>query len=262
MKVEICAEVHAKVAYSMRIMLDQFHEDLKSSLQSVQEPQKDNVHFCKEVDTCKEKHAAICASCHHTMTKEERKRMKRAKKEEKKINKRQKNVSESDTDNERNTETSFTAVNLSVPVQMYDPTKAPPVPPRKSSPKKISDTSPGSSLSETSIQPNDDSSYNGELMAHLTDLLNINRQELINGPVETLNMDQRTLKHQMPTEVQNKLATPQEKTTKILTEEKLNNQANPVTEAVECLFSPSDSEFEVISMPHNILSGSEYAPCK
>ncbi|KAI9564368.1 hypothetical protein GHT06_008107 [Daphnia sinensis] len=259
MKAEICAEVHAKVAYSMRIMLDQFHEDLKLSLRSLQVPSKEDICFCKEVDSCKEKYATLCAS-HHLMTKDEKKRIKRAKKEEKKLNKQQKNVSESDTDNEKNTEASFTTVNLPIPAQKYDPTKAPPVPPRKTSPKKTSDTSTVSSLSDSLSQLNDDVARNKELMAHVTDALNMDRQELINGSVGTLNIEERTFQLQVSTEGQNEFATPQGETKESSNEGKLNNQANPVTETVETVFSPSDSEFEVISMPHNIRLGSEYTP--
>ncbi|XP_057370680.1 uncharacterized protein LOC130691721 [Daphnia carinata] len=259
MKAEICAEVHAKVAYSMRIMLDQFHEDLKLSLQSLQVPIKDDVCFCKEIDSCKEKYAVLCAS-HHVMAKEEKKRIKRLKKEEKKINKQQKNVSESDTDNEKNTEVSFTTVNLPVPAQKYDPTKAPPVPPRKTSPKKTSVTSPVSSPSDVLSQLNDDIARNTELLAHITDGLNMDRQELINGSVGTLNIEEHTFELQMSTEGQYEFAMPQGETKESLKEEKLKNERNPVTEAVETVFSPSDSEFEVISMPHNIRAGSEYTP--
>lgn len=261
MKAEICAEVHAKVAYSMRIMLDQFHEDLKLSLQSLQVPIKD-VCFCQEVDAremCKDKYAVLCAS-HHVMTKEEKKRLKRAKKEEKKINKQQKNVSESDTDNEKNTEASFTTVTHPIPAQKYDPTKAPPVPPRKTSPKKTSVTPPVSSPSDTLSQLSDEISRNTELLVHLTDGLNMDRQELINGSIETLNIEERTFQLQVSTDGQNEFATSQGETKESLNEEKLNNQANPVSEAVETVFSPSDSEFEVISMPHNITSGSKYTP--
>jgi ribosomal protein L17 len=261
MKTEICAEVHAKVAYSMRIMLDKFHEDLKSSLQSFHEPISTDECSCKELNKCSEKLVALCGTQNVKAKEETKKRLKRIQQEIKKSNKLQKNVSESDTDNEKNLDT--TQTNLK-PTQKYDPPVkvAPPIPPRKSSPSKSlvqttdSLDTPDAARSSNTTDPN---LCNKELLAHLTKVLNLDRQELINEPTGPINNEEQSPEFLLcNSEPDGNL---QMTTTENLLEKKLQNQESPVAQTSE-IFSPSDSEFEVISMPPNANPVSEYARCK
>jgi len=261
MKTEICAEVHAKVAYSMRIMLDQFHEDLKSSLQSFHEPITADECSCKELNKCSEKLAALCGSQNVKAKEESKKRLKRIQQEIKKSNKLQKNVSDSDTDNEKNMEN--TPNNL-ISAQKNDPPKvAPPIPPRKSSPSKnlvqTADFSERPTLnSDISSEATDSNLCNKELLVHLTKLLNLDRQELLDGLTETLNIEEEP---EFQLGNSEKDGNSQVISADNLLEKKLQNQESPFSQTRE-IFSPSDSEFEVISMPPNINPISEYARCK
>ncbi|XP_046438449.1 RNA polymerase II degradation factor 1-like isoform X3 [Daphnia pulex] len=234
MKTEICAEVHAKVAYSMRIMLDQFHEDLKSSLRSFHEPITADECSCKELNKCSEKLAALCGSQNLKAKEEKKKRMKRIQQEIKKSNKLQKN----------NYET---------------PKVAPPIPPRKSSPSKslvqtadFSDTTDVANSAETT----DPTLCNKELLVHLTKLLNLDRQELLDGPAETSNIEEQSPEFQLCSSEKDDNS--QMASAENSLEQKLQNQESPVSQTSE-VFSPSDSEFEVISMPPNVNPVSEYA---
>lgn len=262
MKTEICAEVHAKVAYSMRIMLDQFHEDLKSSLQSFHEPITADECSCKELDKCSEKLAVLCGS-QNLKGKEEKKKRKWKRgiqQEIKKSNKLQKNVSESDTDNEKNM--LETTPNNLISAQNYEtPKVAPPIPPRKSSPSKslvqtaeFSDTTDVANSAETT----DPSLCNKELLVHLTKLLNLDRQELLDGSAETSNIEEQSPEFQLCSSEKDENS--QMASAENLLEQKLQNQESPVSQTSE-VFSPSDSEFEVISMPPNVNPVSEYARC-
>jgi len=81
MKAEMCAEVHAKVSYTVRIMLDQMTEDLKQSLKTqTTTDEVANSCYCrdrKKCHSCKTKRAAQRASqC--ILKKEERKQAKLA----------------------------------------------------------------------------------------------------------------------------------------------------------------------------------------
>merc|ERR1719383_1711423 len=81
MKAEICAEVHAKVSYSVRIMLDQMSEDLKQSLKTQNASEEiSSSCYCrdrKKCYSCKTKRAAQRASqC--LLKKEEKKQAKLA----------------------------------------------------------------------------------------------------------------------------------------------------------------------------------------
>jgi hypothetical protein len=260
MKTEICAEVHAKVAYSMRIMLDQFHEDLKSSLRSFHEPITADECSCKELNKCSEKLAALCGSQNLKAKEEKKKRMKRIQQEIKKSNKLQKNVSESDTDNEKNM--LETTPNKLISAQNYEtPKVAPPIPPRKSSPSKIlvqtadfSDTTDVANSAETT----DPTLCNKELLVHLTKLLNLDRQELLDGPAETSNIEEQSSEFQLCSSQKDENS--QMASAENSLEQKLQNQESPVSQTSE-VFSPSDSEFEVISMPPNVNPVSEYARC-
>lgn len=81
MKAEICAEVHAKVSYTLRIMLDQMSEDLKQSLKAPSANEEvSNSCYCrdhKKCHSCKTKRAVQRASqC--ILKKEEKKQAKLA----------------------------------------------------------------------------------------------------------------------------------------------------------------------------------------
>ncbi len=261
MKTEICAEVHAKVAYSMRIMLDQFHEDLKSSLQSFHEPITTDECSCKEFNKCSEKLAALYGSQNVKAKEETKKRLKRIQQEIKKSNKLQKNVSESDTDNEKNM--LETTQNNLISAQNYgSPKVAPPIPPRKSSPSKsLVKTADFSDTTDVDISPEttDPTLCNKELLVHLTKLLNLDRQELLDGPTETSNIEEQSIEFQLCNSEKDGNS-PMASADNLL-EQKLQNQESHVSQTSE-VFSPSDSEFEVISMPPNVNPVSKYARCK
>jgi hypothetical protein len=257
MKTEICAEVHAKVAYSMRIMLDKFHEDLKSSFQSYHDSRTGDECSSKELNKCSEKLAALCSSQNLKAKEETKKRLKRIQQEIKKSNKLQKNVSESDTDNEKNVDMA-TPTNL-ITAQKYDPPKvSPPVPPRKSSPSKIlvqtADSSETLDIAFSS-ETTELNSCDKELLTNLTKLLNLDRQELLNGSTEILNIEEQSPEYQLHNSEKEGNS---QMTNADLLEKKLENQSTPNTLTSE-VFSPSDSEFEVISMPPNANPVSQYA---
>ena len=258
MKTEICAEVHAKVAYSMRIMLDKFHEDLKSSLQSYHDPRTGDECSCKELKKGSEKLSALCCSQNLKAKEETKKRLKRIQQEIKKSNKLQKNVSESDTDNEKNVDMA-TPTNL-ITAQKYDPPKvSPPVPPRKSGPSKILvQTADSFETLDIAFSSETTELNSCNILTNLTKLLNLDRQELLNGSTEILNIEEQSPEYQLHNSEKEGSS---QMTTAYLLEKKLENQSTPNALTTE-VFSPSDSEFEVISMPPNANPVSQYARCK
>ena len=250
MKYEICAEVHAKVAYSMRIMLDKLREDLKLSFKPLEPEQTASNNeecFCKDINKCNEKLAALFAM-QHAMMKKEKKQSKRANQELKKCNKVRKNfVSESDTDNEKSGEQNFSTNNLPALLSMYDPTKVPPVPPRKTSPlRKLSVTESNLNSNATLA-----SSKSSEL------LLCNKEHKLLNGPAEPDCEENPAFEDQADKSVQ---ADSSASSAKTGPENVLPDDGE--LQKKETQLSPSDSEFEVISMPPNINPVSEYARCK
>lgn len=250
MKEEICAEVHAKVSYSMRLMLDQLREDVRSSFEQfdAQKISKEEC-FCQELNKCKKKLDALCTS-HQAVLKEERKHTKRELQETKKRNKFFGTSTDSDTDDENCIEASFSpTVSQKSNGIKYDLTKTPPVPPRKSSPAVIS-----SSLDVGSVSPN----------KQITEC--IKEPKLLNGPVlESPAAKEHAIQSEVIKTFQDKssVSLGATSTSNLLdmTDKKFQSKENLV---VETQLSPSDSEFEVISMPPNIkpVVSSEYARCK
>jgi hypothetical protein len=155
-----------------------------------------------------------------------------------------------------------TTPNNLISAQNYEtPKVAPPIPPRKSSPSKIlvqtadfSDTTDVANSAETT----DPTLCNKELLVHLTKLLNLDRQELLDGPAETSNIEEQSPEFQLCSSEKDENS--QMASAENSLEQKLQNQESPVSQTSE-VFSPSDSEFEVISMPPNVNPVSEYARC-
>lgn len=252
MKEEICAEVHAKVAYSMRIMLDQLREDVKTTFEHLEAQKPSNEEcFCKDLGKCKEKLAELWTS-HLTVMKEERKQIKRVIQENKKCNRFQANYSESDTDNENSVETSFTQQSVTqMPVVMkFDPSKIPPVPPRR--------TSPLHSLAQaTNTSIIDDANTSSVLQP--VPVCN-KEPKLLNGPAtESLTVED-------PVQFGKEKFCQEKSCTSLTagTTEELSGNTHQLQNLsiAEAQLSPSDSEFEVISMPPNVNPVSEYGRCK
>lgn len=251
MKEEICVEVHAKVAYSMRLMIDQLREDVKSSFEHLDAPKTSNDEcFCKDLVKCKEKLAELWAS-HQTVLKEERKQLKRVVQENKKCNRFQITSSESDTDNENSIETSFTQQNCPQKplVVKFDPSKIPPVPPRRTSPL------------HNLVQATNSSSIDGANTSTASQSVAVRNKEpkLLNGPAA----ESPTVEDSVQFENIKSYQEESSSSITVVTAEKFPNSEQQLPNStVETQLSPSDSEFEVISMPPNINPFSEYARCK
>lgn len=227
----------------MRIMLDKLREDLKSSSKSLDDQSLPHEEcFCKDINKCNEKIASLFSSQYAVM-KKEKKQMKRVNQEFKKCNKIRKNcVSESDTDNEISVdEVNFTVDNLPTLMPQYDPTKIPPIPPRKTSPRKIV-TEASSSKIDTLAE---------SVFVSSSHFLVNKEQKLLNGPPASEEMP--TLQDQAEKACH---ADSTSSPTPAIKENLLPD--NNELQKKETL-SPSDSEFEVISMPLNVNSVSEYA---
>ncbi len=228
----------------MRIMLDKLREDLKSSSKFLDDQSLANEEcFCKDLNKCNEKITSLFASQHAVM-KKEKKQMKRVNPEFKKCNKIRKNcVSESDTDNEISfDEVNFTADNLPTLMPQYDPKKIPPVPPRKTSPLRKIVTEASSSNIDTVAET---------VFVSSSHLLVNKEEKLLNGPPASEEMP--ALQDQAEKSCH---ADSTSSPTKPIKENLLPD--NNELQKKETL-SPSDSEFEVISMPPNVNSVSEYA---
>lgn len=231
MKSEICAEVTAKVAYSVRIMLDHFGDEMRTTLEAYYEKNVGEEGQCsckdlKKCQSCKEKRALLRAS-HYAFKKEEKKAAKMAYKESKKL--RKKYLKSSDSESESEFPTADKNIHqidggLSKPV-----VKAPPIPPRNISPVKVVGLN-FAPLFEASAQPE------ATVKEHVVNIAVESELKIINGssaPLEEISACE---------------------TNTVVNAEK-NTSDHPLNASsthAESYPSPSDSEFEVVSMPLNV----------
>ena len=235
MKSEICAEVTAKVAYSVRIMLDHFGEEMKTTLEAYHAKNVGEESQCsckdpKKCQSCKEKRALLRAS-HYALKKEEKKAAKMAYKESKKLRNKYFKSSGSESETEIPAQPGFSSIKS--PVVKYDTTKAPPVPPRNISPGKVVGLS-FAPLLEASALPE------ATVREHIVNIAVDSEPKIINGSSAQLD---ELLE-----------ATATSKTDLAANAEKItcDQPLNPSLMHAESYPSPSDSEFEVVSMPSHM----------
>ena len=233
MKAELCAEIHAKVAYTMKIMLTGLREEIYETLKAAENKQKSNNEecYCKNLSKCKATLAALCAS-HHEIANEEKKQEKLKKKKywlpENKRSRATTASSESDTDNENANEGDTSSVNI--PAQMCESngfSKIPPIPPRKSRSSQMANLSSDSDTTFVNIMPSQVSLSS--------------REKLLNGPTESEMEERQSIKQTVSIKSDSTVSHPQMAN---LPKTRGNSIGDPQ-------MSPSDSEFEVISMPPN-----------
>ena len=237
MKDEICAEVHAKVAYTVRIMLNQLRDDLQEHFTKleVQSPSSNGDCFCKDINKCKEKLATLLPA-QKAAQKEEKKQAKRLMKENKKMNKILRKFSQLDAADLSDNENIDAGV-FHVPLKLN--TTMGGIHPSKIYSSKYSSnpsvvvaaadsTCQNQEKEETSIGSRNLETENEELT-----------EVVVNSPQDVTSL---SMVNVLPKDI------------------KIMNKDD--SSLVETYHSPSDSEFEVISMPPNINLMSEYARCK
>lgn len=235
MKSEICAEVTAKVAYSVRIMLDHFGEEMRTTLEAyhakdVGEESQCSCKHPKKCQSCKEKRALLRAS-HHALKKEEKKVAKTAYKEGKKLRKK---CRSSGSESEKE----FTSQlgSSSKPLLKYDAVKAPPVPPRNISPVKVVGLTFAPLLEARTLLPE------ATVAEHTINIAVDSEPKIINGSSTQL---VALLEAPATSDSNNMVVNAANNTS----DQPIHNLSLSHAESYP---SPSDSEFEVVSMPSNM----------
>ena len=247
MKSEICAEVTAKVAYSVRIMLDHFGEELKATLDAYHgkngEEGQCSCKDTKKCRACKEKRALLRAS-HYALKKEEKKLAKMAYKESKKLRKKYLKSSGSESENEYLVaDKIMPQSSLSEPLMLKpDCTKAPPIPPRNVSPVKgltFASSLEVCSSPETTTAAEE----------HTVNITDYAESKILNGsPIITVGAQKEELHTSKSSE--NPVSSIQLDMADVITGSNNKDQLlSPSSTQAESYPSPSDSEFEVVSMP-------------
>jgi len=139
MKSEICAEVHAKIAYTVRIMLDGMVEEIKASLGAIPNAEP-NTEVCpcrdpRKCRPCNEKRAAQ-RMAYYAQKKEEKKLAKMVYKENKKLIRKSKYLVMTKSSGSESETGGSGGKKKSCRPQQAQQAEAPPIPPRKMYPTK------------------------------------------------------------------------------------------------------------------------------
>ena len=232
MKAEICAEVHAKVAYTVRIMLNQLGEEIKSSLSAAvassaagEASATVDVCSCRDARKCRvclEKRTALRVS-NHIMKQEEKriakmlyKENKMAYKESKRLRKN-KYLKSSGTESETDKK----------PVKIQSSCcRAPPIPPRKVSPPDVVQP-----VTVETKPSNSSSSHTVITFFEEPKIQNSSACNLSEGQIKSNNIYES------------------DALLIDLTAKEAKEEPSMSAPSIEVQPIPSDSEFEVVSMP-------------